>query len=104
MNRQFDVVANPDGSEAALRPFLVILQSDLVSGLKSAVVAPLVVRDKMDGANRLNPIVQVDGREFWLATHEMFAIDRRMLAKTHATIEGQRSTIMAALDFIFIGY
>lgn len=79
MNRQFDAVANPDTDGAAHRPFLVVLQSDLVSGLSSTVVAPLVPRQQMTGAQRLNPIVQVDGREFWLATHELFAVDRRIL-------------------------
>jgi len=42
MTRQFDVVANPDPIDAAHRPYLVILQSDLISDLTSTVVAPLV--------------------------------------------------------------
>ena len=29
MARQFDVVVNPEPTEAAQRPFLVVLQSDL---------------------------------------------------------------------------
>ena len=41
MIRQFDVVANPDPAEAAHRPYLVVLQSDLVSGLVSTIVAPI---------------------------------------------------------------
>jgi hypothetical protein len=49
MTRQFDVVANPDPIEAEHRPYLVVLQSDLVSGLSSTVVAPLVPRDRMKG-------------------------------------------------------
>jgi hypothetical protein len=31
MTRQFDVVANPDRGDAEHRPYLVVLQSDLVS-------------------------------------------------------------------------
>ena len=52
MTRQFDVVANPDPIDAALRPYLLVLQSDIVSGLTSTVVAPLVPRDQMKGAQR----------------------------------------------------
>ena len=104
MTRQFDVVANPDAEDAAHRPFLVVLQSDLVAGLHSTIVAPLVPREAFSGARRLNPIVPVNGREFWLATHELFAVDRRALRTTIATLAEQRDTIIAALDFVFTGF
>jgi toxin CcdB len=104
MNRQFDVVANPDPVEAADRPYLVVLQSDLVSGLSSTVVAPLVPRDQMKGAQRLNPLMTVEGREFWLATHELFAVDQRILRGRIATLADQRDAIIASLDFVFTGY
>lgn len=105
MIRQFDVVANPDPLDAENRPYLVNLQHDLVSGLRATVVAPLVVRDAMKGAQRLNPIVAVEGRTFWLATHEMFAIDRRMLnSDPVASLEQDRNAIIAALDLLFTGF
>jgi toxin CcdB len=104
MSRQFDVVANPDAEEAAERPYLVILQSDLVYDLKSTIVAPLVVRNSMQGAQRLNPVFIVEGREFWLATHELFAVDRRLARKKVATLSDHRDKITAALDFVFSGF
>jgi toxin CcdB len=104
MNRQFDVVANPDPIEAAQRPYLVILQSDLVSGLTSTVVAPLVPRENMKGAQRLNPVLPVEGRDYWLATHELFAVDQRMLHGRVATLAEHRDAIMTALDFVFLGF
>jgi toxin CcdB len=104
MIRQFDVVANPDPSEAGYRPFLVNLQSDLVSQLTSTVVAPLVPRAQMRGAQHLNPIVTVNSAEFWLATHELFAIDRRVLkGGPVANLSNDRDAIIAALDFVFTG-
>jgi toxin CcdB len=104
MIRQFDIVANPDADDAAHRPYLIVLQSDLVSGLRSTVVAPLVVRDALLGAPRLNPMVVVEGREHWLATHELFAIDRRALAQSVASLQDQRDKVIGALDFLFIGF
>ena len=104
MNRQFDVVANPDAIEAVQRPYLVVLQSDLVSGLTSTVVAPLRPREKRNGAQRLNPIVPVEGHEYWLATHELFAVDQCFLRGRVATLADHRDAIMSALDFIFIGF
>jgi toxin CcdB len=103
MTRQFDVVGNPDVEDAAHRPYLVILQSDLISGLYSTVVAPLVPREQFSGAQRLNPIVSVDSREFWLATHELFAVDRRVLRSKVATVSDHRDAIIAALDFVCTG-
>ena len=104
MTRQFDVVDNPDPLETAHRPYLVVLQSDLVSGLTSTVVAPLVPHDQMKGAHRLNPILQVEGRDYWLATHELFAVDQRILRNRVATLADHRDAIVAALDFVFIGF
>jgi toxin CcdB len=103
MSRQFDVVANPDASDAAYRPYLVILQSDLVSGLRSTVVAPLVAHTEIAGAQRMNPVFTVEGAEFWLAAHELFAVEQRMLKETVATLAEHQATIMAALDFVFTG-
>ena len=104
MNRQFDVVGNPDAIDAVERPYLVVLQSDLVSGLTSTVVAPLVPRQGMKGASRLNPIVSVEGQEYWLATHELFAVDQRFLRGRVATLADRRDAIISSLDFVFTGF
>lgn len=104
MTRQFDIVRNPDPDDVAHRPYLVVLQSDLVSGLRSTVVAPLVTKSDFSGAPRLNPIIAVEGQDYWLATHELFAVDRRALGKPVTSLASQHDTIMGALDFLFIGY
>jgi hypothetical protein len=67
------------------------------------VVAPLVARQEFDGVRRLNPVVRVDGGEFWLATHELFAIDQRILRRKVTMLADDRYTITAALDFLFTG-
>src|SRR4051812_28192275 len=104
MTGQCDVFANPDALEAEARPYLVVLQSDLVSGLSSTVVAPLVQHDQLKGAARLNPVFRVEGRECWLATHELFAVDRRLLDRRVASLADQRDEILVALDFLFVGF
>lgn len=104
MIRQFDVFANPNSDEVAYRPFLVVLQSDLISDLRATIVSPLVRRRDMTGAQRLNPLVTVGGEEFWLATHELFALDRRILRKKVASLAECRNQIIAALDMLFTGF
>ena len=104
MARQFDVVVNPDTEDARYRPYLVVLQSDLVSNLRSTVVAPLVARHEMIGARQLNPLVSVDGREYWIAIYELFAIEQRMLGQRIASVGDQRDAIIGAIDFLFTGF
>ena len=104
MTRQCDVFANPDAEEAVQRPYLIVLQSDLISGLRSIVVAPLVVRASLDGASRLNPIIKIEGEEFWLAVHELFAVDQRILRRKVASLPQQRDEIVSAIDFLFTGF
>ena len=90
--------------ETAHRPYLINLQSELISELRSTVVAPLVPRERMKGAKRLNPVVTVEGGEYWLATHELFAIDQRMLNHPPVTnLSNERDAIIAALDIVFTG-
>ncbi len=58
----------------------------------------------MKGARRLNPVVLVEGNEYWLATHELFAIDQRMLNQgAVANLSNERDAIIAALDIVFTG-
>jgi toxin CcdB len=104
MIQQFDVFANPDPGEAVYRPFLIVLQSDLVSDLSATIVAPLVKKEDMAGAQRLNPLVTVAGQEFWLATHELFALDRRILRDRISSLADRRDDIIAALDMLFTGF
>ena len=104
MARQFEVVANPDAEDAQHRPYLVILQSDLVSNLRSTIVAPLIARKEMLGARQLNPLVTVDGREYWIAVYELFAIEQRMLSPKVASVGDQRDAIVGAIDFLFTGF
>jgi toxin CcdB len=42
--------------------------------------------------------------EYWLATHELFAVDRRALGKSVTSLADQHDKIMSALDFLFLGY
>lgn len=104
MSRQLDIVPNPEPGEAGERPYLIVLQSDLVAGLRSTVVAPLVPRAAMDGASRLNPLITFDGSEFWLAIHELFAVDRRGLGQPVGSAADQRDKVIGALDFLFTGF
>jgi len=44
------------------------------------------------------------GRDYWLATHELFAVVRRLLRAPVANVEPTRQAIIAALDLLFTGF
>jgi toxin CcdB len=48
--------------------------------------------------------VPVEGRDYWLATHELFAVDQRVLRGRVATLADHRDEIISAIDFVFIGF
>ena len=58
----------------------------------------------MKGAQRLNPILTIGGHDYWLATHELFAVDRRILRGKVGSLSEHRDAIIASLDFVFTGY
>jgi toxin CcdB len=103
---QFDVYPNPNPASRTRIPFLVALPSDLLDAFDATVVAPL--RPKSDPGVvpvlRLNPVVTIDGREYFLRPQELAAIATHSLKHSVANLSPQRDEILAALDFLFTGF
>ncbi len=53
--RQYDVCRNGDRSSRNRVPFLIVLQSDLLSPLETVIVAPVVAERLAQAIKRLNP-------------------------------------------------
>lgn len=63
---RFDVHRNATNNPDV--PYLVDIQSDLLSGLRSRVVVPLVPLDRFaKPMTRLNPVFEIDGRRLVMA-------------------------------------
>jgi len=103
--QQFDVVANPFLRSRERQPFLVALQSDLLTRtLDTLVVAPLEPASSSTFADRLNPSVEIDGRAFVLITQEIVTVRKSVLGKPRASIAQARDKIISALDMLFTGF
>jgi toxin CcdB len=102
---QFDIVANPFPRSRERQPFLVALQSDLLTrNLDTVVVAPLEPAASATFADRLNPRVEIDGNAFVLITQEIVTVRKSVLGKPHVSIATERDKIIAALDMLFTGF
>lgn len=100
---QFDVVRNPIGAGRTLRPFLVNVQHELFSSSLRRVLVPLVTFGTITPIPRLNPVLSVFGREFFLQPDEPLTLGLRHLGKAVANLEADRERIIAALDLVFTG-
>jgi CcdB protein len=73
---QFDIHTNPFRRSKEHRPFLVILQSDLILlDFDSVVVAPLQPASAGKFASRLNPAITFDDQAFVLIIQDPGSLD-----------------------------
>jgi toxin CcdB len=96
---QFDVHLLANGSGLVLD-----CQSDLLAGLDSRFVVPLVARvDGPSPARRLNPTFVVAGEERIMLTQSAAAIHKRELGRVIASLSDQDHQIIGALDVLLTG-
>ena len=103
--RQFDVLENPVPRARQALPFVTILESDLADTGPDRVVAPLASTAAMPAlAGRLIPIVRVDGRNHALLVPALTTLRATDLRQVVASLADERARILAALDYLFIGF
>ena len=103
---RFDVYANT-GPHAHTTPFLLDVQSDLLSGLDTRVVVPLRSAEQFAPVKipeRLMPLLDVNGAACLMETPKLSAVPQRLLKQPAASLAHDQDRILAALDFLFQGY
>lgn len=102
--RRFDVYRNPNLKSRKTVPYLVVLQSELLDGLATQMVGPLMKVSALGTpARRLNPVFQVEGEAVCLLTQQIGAVARASLNLPIANLAEHRPAITAALDLLFTG-
>lgn len=97
---RFDVFRNEGGAG-----YLLDVQSDLLSGLNTRVVVPLLPRSKAPSpAQRLNPVFEVEGVEVVMASQFMAAVPKAELRVGVGNLVEQQHEVSAALDMLFLGF
>ncbi|EPB4210594.1 CcdB family protein [Yersinia enterocolitica] len=101
---QFMVYRNNGNSRAY--PYLLDVQSDIIDELNTRLVIPLFLLDEVSGrpARRLNPVLNVDGEDFLVMTHEMASVRQSQLGEEVVSVREQRQAIKNALDFLLDGF
>ena len=102
---QFSVYKNKNPKTRSTYPYLVDVQSDLLSDLGTRVVVPLVKRtaSTRKPIKSLMPVVSVDGQEFIMMVPLLAGIGRGELGTPVASAAQHRGEVVAALDFLITG-
>ena len=97
---RFDVFVNESGAG-----YLLDVQSDLLSGLNTRVVVPLLPKSSAPSpAQRLNPVFIIDKEELVMATQYLAAIPDSELRSGVGSLAEQQDEISAALDMLYLGF
>jgi toxin CcdB len=100
---QCDVHRNAD-DETGQIPWLVDVQSNLLSDLETRVVIPLIRTETFGRRARwLHPAFKVEDQNVVLATHLVTAIRRNALGSPITSLDGQRDAILRAIDILWSG-
>ena len=100
---QFDVYRNTNAASAGLFPYLLDLQSNLLSALDSRVIAPLETVGDEPVLGRLKPIFVVEGHRVAMATTDLTSVRREVLQDRIASLETHRYDIINAIDVLWAG-
>ena len=102
---QWDVFQNPSPRMREVLPYVVVVQSDLLDGLGTRLVAPLArhASARPGITARLSPALEVQGEAVTLVAHECAPVDARALRQPLSSLRSQSHLIVAAIDAVVSG-
>ena len=101
---RFDVRANRSRASRERVPYLIELQTDMLSALGTRLVAPLVpAADFGPAAARLNPGFRIGSRVFVMDTALMAGVPEKLLGEKIASVADRSVDILGAIDFLVSG-
>lgn len=102
---QLDYYRNPDPNTNKWAPYFVDLQHEMLSDLKTRIMAPLVElpTNYSQALTRANPVVKIDGQNLLLSVTEMGAVSLTELGEPIGKLDVERETVLGAIDLLFTG-
>jgi len=102
---QFDVYKKPNKNTHSAYPYIVDIQSPLISELATRIVIPLgkLSHFKNEQINRLTPEINYSGELLLLLTPQIASVPAKILKKPVGTLNHFRDEIIASLDFAITG-
>ncbi len=103
---QYDVYPNPSPKSRDQYPYLVDIQSDLLSALATRMLVPLASHDMNQAAipQRLCPTVPVAGKGYVLLPHQAAPLLKIQLKKRVDNARDHAHAIVDAMDAVIRGF
>lgn len=97
---RFGVYPTPSG-----KGFLINVQADAMSHFNTRVVVPLLPIDEAPRpANTLNPLFDIDGKQYSMVTQYMAAVPVKELKNAVFSVSDRHDDIVAAIDLLLQGF
>ncbi len=98
---QFDVYENNNDATRRAYPYLLNIQSEVLSALNTLIVLPLAPEAglKAKDMERLTPKVEYQGETLIVMTPQVAAVPRKNLSEPVGSLAHLRTEIVRALDF-----
>jgi len=103
---QFTVYRNKSQRTKSTFPLLVDVQSDLLEELHTRVVVPLTKSSALTKKplGNLTPTIVFDGESYLLMTPQLAGVAKTDLGGPAGSVAEQRPVIVAAIDFLLMGF
>jgi hypothetical protein len=102
--RQYDVCRNTDRTTSGRIPYFIVLQSDLLDGLLTTVVAPLYLSGQRTPISKLNPEMHIEGRACFASIQELAGVTREQLGPVVSNHSNEHVKFIAGIDLLFTGF
>ncbi len=102
---QYHVYENLNEKSKKVYPYLVDVQSTLLTDLETRIVIPLTVKEKIGKGiiKNLNPIIVIKKKEYILITQQMAGIPMAQIGSSICDCLSERNEILSAIDFLITG-
>mgnify|MGYP001815964289 CR=1 FL=1 len=102
---QFDVYRNPSKASRDAYPYIVDIQTPVISEISTRIVIPLGRRDlfRDEMLQGLTPTITYEGDELLLLVPQIASVPSRILRDPIGSLSHFRDEIIAALDFAITG-
>lgn len=99
---QFDIYRNNNPKSASEFPYLLDIQSEILSGLDTRVVVPL--SENVKAIQHLNLLFEINNKTYVLCTQELAGVHKSALGEQCSSLKNHRAQIIAAIDFMVSGF
>jgi toxin CcdB len=96
---RFDVYRGDDTVD-----YFLDCQADTLRHFETRFVVPLLLAEPTRQADRLHPILEIEGNRFVMVTHLASAVPARALRNKVTSVEEHHTTIISALDMLIGSY